>query len=298
MPEDTPPIIDYEGSDYQSTFWDQSNRQYEDRAEMTALNRLLPPGGDLLLELGAGAGRNTPRYAGYERVVLLDYSLTQLIQAQERLGKSERYVYVAGDVYHLPFKPGIYDGATMIRVLHHLVSPPRALTEIRRVMKEGSTFILEYANKQNLKAVLRYWLGKQEWDPFSTPPVEFVDLNFNFHPRYIRAELQEAQFQLERQLTVSHFRINFLKKIVPTPLLVTLDSLAQLTGDLWQLSPSVFTRSRATGTNPRPENPEDIFQCPRCGGHPLDRKEEHLVCSSCGQIYPLQDGIYDFRKFS
>lgn len=87
MPEDTPPIIDYEGSDYQSTFWDQSNRQYEDSAEMTALKRLLPPGGDLLLELGAGAGRNTPRYAGYKRVVLLDYSLTQLIQAQERLGK-------------------------------------------------------------------------------------------------------------------------------------------------------------------------------------------------------------------
>lgn len=186
----------------------------------------------------------------------------------------------------------------MIRVLHHLVSPPRALTEIRRVMKGGSTFILEYANKQNLKAVLRYWLRKQEWDPFSTPPVEFVDLNFNFHPRYIRAELQEAQFQLERQLTVSHFRINFLKKIVPTPLLVTLDSLAQLTGNLWQLSPSVFTRSRAVGTSPQPENPGDIFQCPRCGSYPLDREEEQLVCSSCGQIYPLQDGIYDFRKFS
>ena len=40
-----------------------------------------------MLELGAGAGRNTPRYAGFERIVLLDYSTTQLAQAQEKLGR-------------------------------------------------------------------------------------------------------------------------------------------------------------------------------------------------------------------
>ena len=39
-----------------------------------------------MLELGAGAGRNTPRYAGFERIVVLDYSTTQLAQAQQRLG--------------------------------------------------------------------------------------------------------------------------------------------------------------------------------------------------------------------
>ena len=34
---------------------------------------------------------------------------------------------------------------------------------------------------------------------------------------------------------------------MPLRLLVWMDSLAQLTGDLWQFSPSVFVRSRAAG---------------------------------------------------
>jgi len=70
---ETPPICDYEGSDYQTSFWDAGGRAYEDAAEAIALRRLLPPGGRRLLELGAGAGRNTPRYTGFEQITLLDY---------------------------------------------------------------------------------------------------------------------------------------------------------------------------------------------------------------------------------
>ena len=79
---DRPPVCDYEGSDYQTTFWEQGERDYEDQAEAVALKRLLPVSGKLLLEIGAGAGRNTPRYNGFERIVLLDYSRTQLQQAR------------------------------------------------------------------------------------------------------------------------------------------------------------------------------------------------------------------------
>ena len=57
----------------------------KNRTEAIALKRLLPKSGRLMLELGAGAGRNTPRYAGFDQVVLLDYSTTQLQQAQVRL---------------------------------------------------------------------------------------------------------------------------------------------------------------------------------------------------------------------
>ena len=62
-----PPICNYEGSDYQKSFWEQGGRVYEDRAEAIALQRLLPARGELLLELGAGAGRNTPRYTGFKQ---------------------------------------------------------------------------------------------------------------------------------------------------------------------------------------------------------------------------------------
>src|SRR5690349_5641018 len=123
---DQPPVCDYEGSDYQARFWETGQRTYEDQTEARALRALLPPHGHLLLEIGAGAGRNTPRYAGFERIVLFDYSRTQLEQAQARLGQSERYLYVVGDVYHLPFVPGLFDAATLIRVIHHLADAPAA----------------------------------------------------------------------------------------------------------------------------------------------------------------------------
>src|SRR5574340_918096 len=240
---ETPPVCDYEGSDYQQSFWDQGGRAYEDAVEEVALRRLLPPSGRLMLELGAGAGRNTPRYHAFERAVLLDYSRTQLEQARQRLGDSSRYVYVAADVYRLPFTVGLFDAATMIRTLHHMADAPHALQQVRSVLQPGATFILEYANKKNLKAVLRFALGRQKWNPFSLEPVEFAALNFDFHPAAVRKWLQQADFNVERQLTVSHFRMGVFKKLLPLKLLVAMDSLAQLTGDWWQYSPSVFARS-------------------------------------------------------
>ena len=143
MTNDSPPICDYEGSDYQTTFWDEGGRDYEDQAEAVALRRLLPNQGKMMLEIGAGAGRNTPRFLAFERIVLMDYSLTQMQQAQQRLGRDERFIYVAADVYRLPFVDGLFDGATMIRVLHHIAEPAVALGQIRRVMQSKGNFILE-----------------------------------------------------------------------------------------------------------------------------------------------------------
>ncbi len=295
MSEQIPPVCDYEGSDYQATFWDAGGRAYEDGAESVALRRLLPPeGGDLLLEIGAGAGRNTPRYRGFKRIIVMDYSLTQLQQAQARLGRDKRYIYVAANVYRLPFVSGLCDAVTMIRVLHHMADAPLALREIRRVLRCDAIFILEYANKQNLKAILRYILRRQDWSPFQKEPVEFVPLNFDFHPAAVRRYLEENGFALQRQLTVSHFRLGLLKRIFPTSLLVAMDSLAQLTGNWWQLSPSVFTLSRAIG-DAQPVV-DGFFRCLKCGSTSLDETPDTLSCQDCGHKWPIVDGIYDFRE--
>lgn len=295
----TPPVCNYEGSDYQMSFWDKGGREYEDRTEAIALQRLLPRSGNLLLELGAGAGRNTPRYLGFERIVLLDYSRTQLEQAQQRLGKSEKYVYVAANVYRLPFVPGLFDAATMIRTVHHMADAPKALGQIRHALSPGAVFILEFANKQNLKAILRYLLGRQKWNPFSLEPVEFVKLNFDFHPKAIRNWLADLGFTIEKTLTLSHFRMGFLKKIIPTSILVALDSLFQWTGAWWQFSPSVFVRAKAEGVSRNldlPSSPLLFFKCPHCSHSPLREQENHLECQGCHMKWAVKDGIYDFRE--
>ena len=295
----SPPVCDYEGSDYQARFWEKGGREYEDRCEAIAMKRLLPPSGRLLLELGAGAGRNTPRYQGFERVVLLDYSRTQLKLAQERLGRSDRYVYVAADIYHLPFVDSLFDCSTMIRTLHHMADAPAALHQVRKVLQPEAKFILEYANKQNVKAILRYALRRQAWSPYSLDPVEFAPLNFDFHPKAVLSWLKNEGFQVERILTVSHFRLDLLKRIIPVSLLAGLDSILQWTGPLIKLSPSIFLRAKALGnrsvTSQDPNNIESYFKCPDCGHSPLKFTEKNITCPNCKHRWNITDGIYDFR---
>lgn len=290
-----PPVCSYEGSDYQQSFWEQSDRAYEDQVEAIALQRLLPAQGSLMLELGAGAGRNTPRYHGFDRVILLDYSRTQLEQAQKRLGIGPRYTYVAADVYRLPFANGLFDAATMIRTLHHMADAPLALAQVRRVLQPGAIFILEYANKQNLKAIIRYLLGRQDWNPFDPQPVEFTELNFDFHPRAIRHWLTSLDFDIERQLTVSHYRISLLKRLVPVKLLVAADAAAQLSGNWWQITPSVFLSARLAGQVPPLVTAETLFACPECGHAPLETQSDALLCPTCQRRWEVREGIYDFR---
>ena len=297
----TPPVCNYEGSDYQTSFWEQGGREYEDRAEAIALRKLLPESGKLMLELGAGAGRNTPRYAGFERIVVLDYSTTQLAQAQQKLGRSDKYIYVAADIYHLPFRDRQFDAATMIRTLHHMADAPKALGQVWNVLQPNAVFILEFANKLNFKSILRYLLGKQAWNPFALEPVEFVKLNFDFHPKAIRNWLGELGFSIEKTLTVSHFRLGLIKRIVPAKILAALDGLFQPTGAFWQFTPSVFVKAKvgkkdAGKMNGFPVNVIELFKCPDCGSEKLEEKKDHLHCQKCQANWAVNEGIYDFRQ--
>jgi ubiquinone/menaquinone biosynthesis C-methylase UbiE/DNA-directed RNA polymerase subunit RPC12/RpoP len=303
----TPPVCNYEGSDYQTSFWEQGGREYEDRAEAIALKRMLPERGKLMLELGAGAGRNTSRYAGFERIVVLDYSTTQLVQAQGKLGRSDpqggapKYIYVAADIYRLPFRDGQFDAATMIRTLHHMADAPKALSQIWNVLQSNAVFILEFANKLNLKSILRYWLGKQEWNPFTLEPVEFVELNFDFHPRAVRNWLEDLGFSIEKTLTVSHFRIGLFKRIFPAKFLAALDGLLQPTGAFWQFTPSIFVKAKvvkkdAGKMNEFPVNVIELFKCPDCGSEKLEERKDHLYCPNCQAKWAVKDEIHDFRE--
>jgi SAM-dependent methyltransferase len=290
-PNDSPPICDYEGSTYRTDFWEGRGRDYEDRAERIALRKLLPARGQRLLELGAGFGRLTGEYKGYAQVVLLDYSRTQLKQAQEHLGRDPRFVYVAADVYQMPFRAGAFDGVTMVRVLHHIAQIEIAIREIFRVTTPGATFVLEYANKRNLKAMLRYWRKQQAWNPFDEKPIEFVELNFDFHPAHVQRALLSAGFEVRRRLPVSLLRLPQLKQRVSPEVLAGIDGVFQETGLL--VTPSVFVGAHRPGAG-AVVPAAGLFVCPRCGGE-LHREGDVMVCQRDGLRWSVRDGIYDFK---
>jgi ubiquinone/menaquinone biosynthesis C-methylase UbiE len=292
------PICDYEGSAYRTEFWGQG-REYEDAAERVALQHLLPPSGNRLIDIGGGYGRLAPLYNGYDEVVIFDHALSQLRQAQELWGTSApkgrpRYIYAAGDFYRLPFAPGLFDTVTMVRTLHHAVDAASVLHGVSRILAPKGTFVLEFANKRNLKAILRYLIGRQAWSPFDRNPEEFVPLNFNFHPAWIQEQLAQAGLQVEARRAVSIFRWAPLKRLVPTHVLVALDRLCQPAAELLPVSPSVFVRCTAGADRPRaPER--EFFRCTMCGSAVLTEDESTLLCVDCSTRFAVRDGIYDFR---
>jgi SAM-dependent methyltransferase len=293
MAEQRPALCDYEGSDYRTAFWEGQGRDYEDRAERIAIKRLLPSPGRRLIDLGAGFGRLVPLYGGYAQVVLFDYSRSQLEYARQTYG-DQGMLYVAGNIYSMPFAPGQFDAALMVRVLHHMQDAPAALRAVRQIMKQQGVFVLEFANKRNLKAVARWLLRRQSWNPFDRDPVEFAEMHFDFHPAYVRETLQSVGFAPGRMLTVSHFRLDLLKRTIPAGLLAALDAAAQWTGPLWQLSPSVFVRSTALGAiEPAPEGA--FWRCPACRSFDMQAIDEGITCGGCGARWGRVNGIYDFK---
>jgi SAM-dependent methyltransferase len=294
---DRPPVCDYEGSNYRARFWENQGRDYEDGVERIALRRLMPAAGDTLIDIGAGFGRLAGEFAGYRRVVLFDYSRSLLREAQERLGSDPRFIFVAGDWYQMPFVDGLFDTLVQVRTIHHAADVPALFRQLARIARPGGDYILEFASKHHWKSILRYWAGRQKWSPFQPEPVEFVDLNFDFHPRWIRRQLAGAGFEPGRMLTVSHYRLPLLKRIAPVSLLVRMDSLAQLTGDWWQMTPSVFVASQ-TSPGGAVAPAEAFFACPHCQT-PLGQAQEGvLTCpnEACCRRWRLVDGLYDFKE--
>jgi SAM-dependent methyltransferase len=286
-------ICDYEGTSYRARFWEGQGREYEDLAERIALRRLLPPGGRRLLEIGAGFGRLADLYGGHDQVILLDYAISGLREAQQRLGRTGRFIYVAANLYHLPVAPRSCDTVVTVRVLHHVADVPAALQQIAGVLRRGGVYLLEYANKRNAKSVARYLLGRQAWSPFGTEPYEFAELNFDFHPGWMAGQLGRAGFQVDGGLAVSHFRHPVLKRLASPETLAAADGAFQRVGAAWKLSPSIFLRSRlATAAG---GESDALFRCPACGGLELEQEPEALRCPACGSEWPVVDGLYDFR---
>lgn len=287
------PICDYEGSRYRSDFWDGQGREYEDAAERIALKHLLPPRGRRLIEIGAGFGRLADLYQCYKEVILLDYAKSQLRQAQERLG-NEGLIYVVGDLYNLPLADAAVDTAVTVRVLHHIKDLAAAFTQISRVLRPGGTYVLEFANKRHLKAIARYWLGRQTENPFSREPYEFVELNIDFHPDYVSAHLGQAGFHIDAERAVSSFRSPALKRRIGPHLLATIDGWIQQPTARWKLAPSIFLRTHID----KPGNcrlGDRLWRCPSCTSPHLTETSEAVICHSCQARWPIDHGIYDFK---
>lgn len=245
-----PDIADYDKSGYDYTkYWE--GRQYELKVEKLTLTKLLPPRGDSILDIGGGYGRLMDVYCSrFLQCTILDYSTTLLNIAIKRANQQgvKNLQIIQGDAYHLPFSDNNFDCAMMIRVLHHLEKPQLAIAEISRVLKHNGIFILEMANKINLKALIREMLKgnllfRQNEAPLkiSTTTIQSQEgIFYNFHPKYIEKLLKENEFEVQQQLSVSNLRSPTLKEIIPSSILLKIDQLIEPLFTRFYLGPSIW----------------------------------------------------------
>lgn len=153
--------------------------------------------GDLLLDMGCGAGRHAfESYKRGARVVAFDYSAAELKDVsalftamresgEAGAGPGSLAVATNGDALRLPFADGTFDRVIASEVLEHVTDDQQALREVFRVLRPGGT----------LAATVPSWLPEQIcWalsDEYHAPFVEGGHVRIYSEPT-LRARLRQA----------------------------------------------------------------------------------------------------------
>lgn len=105
------------------------------------------PGGARVADLGCGSGVFTELLsrAGYD-CTGVDIS-PKLVALGRR--KYPMVEFIEGDIEHLPFPSGSFDGVMLSGVVHHLPDPSRCAAEVARVLRPGGKFMAFDPNRMN-----------------------------------------------------------------------------------------------------------------------------------------------------
>lgn len=91
-----------------------------------------------VLEIAAGTGLDFRHYRAGVRVVATEPDLRMLVLARERAGRAVATVLlVAADAQALPIRDRTFDTVVVGLGLCTIASPPRALAELRRILRSG-----------------------------------------------------------------------------------------------------------------------------------------------------------------
>lgn len=99
-----------------------------------------------ILEIGAGHGdlwaKNTDRLPAEWQVTLTDFSQGMLDDAQKHLGAAaDHFTWQTANAQELPFEDNTFDTVLAHFMLYHVPDLPKAMKELRRVLKPNGVFM-------------------------------------------------------------------------------------------------------------------------------------------------------------
>ena len=129
-------------------FWDKNAGRYDrfmrkDAAAYERLYELLRPvvRQKTVLELATGTGliaKHIVRYA--DHIEATDASQKMIEQAEQGV-KSAKLYFSVQDMFHLPYADQSFDVVIVVNALHIVPEPEKALSEIRRVLKDDGVLV-------------------------------------------------------------------------------------------------------------------------------------------------------------
>ena len=129
-------------------FWDKNAGRYDrfmrkDAAAYEQLYELLRPvvRQKTVLELATGTGliaKHIVRYA--DHIEATDASQKMIEQAKQGV-KSAKLYFSVQDMFHLPYADQSFDVVIVVNALHIVPEPEKALSEIRRVLKDDGVLV-------------------------------------------------------------------------------------------------------------------------------------------------------------
>lgn len=129
-------------------FWDKNAGRYDrfmrkDAAAYDRLYELLRPvvRQKTVLELATGTGliaKHIVRYA--DHIEATDASQEMIEQAKQGV-KSMKLYFSVQDMFHLPYADQSFDVVIVVNALHIVPEPEKALSEIRRVLKDDGVLV-------------------------------------------------------------------------------------------------------------------------------------------------------------
>lgn len=307
-----PDISEYDKLDYDySTYWTQ--RVYENLSEKNILNKIFRhKRGTWFLDIGGSYGRLASTYAQqYKKPIIIDYSLKTLIKNKDLVkSKYSNVELIAANAYKMPFKESVFDGALMVRVLHHIEKPKEYFKEVKRVLKNDGTYVQEFANKVHIKArvreLLKFNIDFFNKKPYKQPIGQNLEgsekkqggIFLNYHPTHIRTLFRKLGFKIKKRFGCSFLRSPFVKKIIGQDIMFFFEKIMQNTLSWTNISPSIIfeTVLKKKSQEQRGFNDiKDILVCPSCKGNLTFEGQELALCNNCSSKFFKKEDIWDFR---
>lgn len=248
----------YDTYDYPS-YW--KGREYEHLSEVLAIKSFLDkiPKIGRVLEIGAGYGRLAPTYFfRSKKIILSDPSAKLLKIARQNLKNHKGVKFIQSKLENLPrkIKPESVDLVLLVRVMHHLENPQQAFDVVNKLLKKRAYFVLEFANKYHFKARCIEFIRGNFTYPLDIFPKdkrskksikEGVLPFYNYHPDIIKEMLKNSGFKIISQRSVSNIRSTFIKSVLPSSILLSIEKCLQEPLSLINFGPSIFILAQKKG---------------------------------------------------